>query len=150
MTASSAPAPTSTCSPRARTPSRSTSASTPTRPTSRSSTPCNTAASAFSPPATEPPPAAGPRWPCRRTGRNRHVSLKLDDNSRTAELTVRGPADAQRVEDAAFWPLRMARELDHALLRLRFDAENIGLVIVRTEGDRKIAQQMGELLATAN
>src|SRR5207248_10264409 len=47
-----------------------------------------------------------------------------------------------------FWPLRMARELDHALLRLRFDYENVGLVMVRTEGDRKIAHEMGDLLTT--
>jgi benzoyl-CoA-dihydrodiol lyase len=79
-------------------------------------------------------------------GEYRHVALTIDDKERTAELTVRGPAGAKRVEDASFWPLRMARELDHALLRLRFEHENVGLVIVRTEGDRKIAHEVGELL----
>src|SRR5437660_67679 len=78
-------------------------------------------------------------------GEYRHVSLKLDEKSRIADLTVRGPADAKRVDDASFWPLRMARELDHALLRLRFEHENVGLVLVRTEGDRKLAHEIGEV-----
>src|SRR5947207_11253135 len=79
-------------------------------------------------------------------GEYRHVSLKVDEKSRIADLTVRGPADAKRVDESSVWPLRMARELDHALLRLRFDHENVGLVLVRTEGDRKAAHEMGELL----
>jgi benzoyl-CoA-dihydrodiol lyase len=41
----------------------------------------------------------------------------------------------------------MARELDHALLRLRFEHENVGVVLVRTEGDRARAHAAGELLA---
>src|SRR3989441_97617 len=81
-------------------------------------------------------------------GEYRHVSLKLDEKSRIAELTVRGPAEARRVDDASFWPLRMARELDHALLRLRFEHENVGLVLVRTEGDRKVAHEIGEMLTS--
>src|SRR5204862_7905413 len=80
-------------------------------------------------------------------GEYRHVSLRLDEKTRRAELTIRGPTEARRVEDASFWPLRMARELDHALLRLRFEHENVGLVIVRTEGDRAKAHAVGELLA---
>src|SRR2546423_8170257 len=81
-------------------------------------------------------------------GEYRHVELKIDDKSRTAELTVRGPAEASVKEDASFWPLRMARELDHALLRLRFEHENAGLVLVRTEGDSKVAHEIGELLTS--
>ena len=77
----------------------------------------------------------------------RHVALKIDEKSRTAELTIKGPTETAFVENASWWPLRMARELDHALLRLRFEHENVGLVIVRTEGDRAKAQEIGELLA---
>ncbi len=88
----------------------------------------------------------GPAVELDPIGDYRHVALKLDEKSRRAELTVCGPTEAKRVEHASFWPLRMARELDHALLRLRFEHENVGLLIVRTEGDRKIAHQMGELL----
>jgi len=79
-------------------------------------------------------------------GEYKHVSLSVDEKARRAELMVRGPTEAKRVEDASFWPLRMARELDHAVLRLRFEHEHVGLVIVRTEGDRKTAHEMGELL----
>jgi benzoyl-CoA-dihydrodiol lyase len=81
-------------------------------------------------------------------GDYRHVELKIDEQERTAELTVKGPTGSGVQEDASWWPLRMARELDHALLRLRFEHENIGLVVVRTEGDRKLAHDMGELLAS--
>jgi benzoyl-CoA-dihydrodiol lyase len=76
----------------------------------------------------------------------RHISLHIDEKARTAELVVKGPTDAALVRDASFWPLRMARELDHALLRLRFEHESIGLVILRTEGDPKVAHEIGELL----
>jgi len=79
-------------------------------------------------------------------GEPRYVSLKVDEKARTAELMVSGPETAELREDADFYPLRMARELDDALLRLRFQHENTGLVIVRTEGDRRLAHQMGELL----
>jgi benzoyl-CoA-dihydrodiol lyase len=48
---------------------------------------------------------------------------------------------------AGGWAVRMSRELDDALLRLRFQHENVGLVIVRTEGDRAKAHAVGELLA---
>jgi len=79
-------------------------------------------------------------------GEYRHVSLEIDEKSRTATLLVRGPSEAKLVRDASFWPLRMARELDDALLKLRFNHEKIGLVLVRTEGDRATAHAMGELV----
>ena len=76
----------------------------------------------------------------------RHVSLTVDDESRTAELVIKAPTETSLKEDASWWPLRMARELDHALLRLRFEYENVGLVIVRTEGDKAKAHEIGEQL----
>ena len=81
-----------------------------------------------------------------------HVKLTVNDKTRIAELTVKAPtevpadADAALKQGAQFYGLRMARELDHALLRLRFEHENVGLVMVRTEGDRAKAHAMGELL----
>ncbi|TMA18257.1 MAG: benzoyl-CoA-dihydrodiol lyase [Deltaproteobacteria bacterium] len=87
-------------------------------------------------------------------GDYRHVSLQINDKTRIAELTVRAPSgDVPRTAAEAMakgaqgWALRMARELDHAMLRLRFEHENVGLVIVRTEGDRAKAHAVGELLA---
>jgi benzoyl-CoA-dihydrodiol lyase len=72
----------------------------------------------------------------------RHVTVKLDRARRTAQLTVRAPeaappgtAAAIVAQGAAFWPLRTFRELDDALLQLRFHHEDIGLVVVKTAGN---------------
>src|SRR5207248_1064201 len=35
---------------------------------------------------------------------------------------------------ARFWPLAMARELDDALLHLRFNAPELGIIVFRSEG----------------
>jgi len=87
-------------------------------------------------------------------GEYKHVSLEIDEKARVAHLTVRAPAGEvpktaaeALAKGAQGWALRMARELDHALLRLRFEHETIGLVLVRTEGDRAKAHAVGELLA---
>jgi len=72
----------------------------------------------------------------------RYVSLAFDRAQRIAALTVRGPDITQpdspeRIVEAGdqFWPLRAFRELDDALLRLRFNEPEIGTVVVRTTGD---------------
>src|SRR6266850_1483943 len=83
----------------------------------------------------------------------RHVTLALDSGARVATLTVRAPegevpkdAAGALARGAAGWGIRAARELDDALLRLRFHHERIGLVLLRTEGDRAQAHAAGELL----
>jgi benzoyl-CoA-dihydrodiol lyase len=70
------------------------------------------------------------------------VTLTIDRAHRTATLTVSAPtepspttAEAIRERGAAWWPLRAMRELDDALLRLRFHHEDIGLVLLQTRGD---------------
>jgi benzoyl-CoA-dihydrodiol lyase len=63
----------------------------------------------------------------------RHVSVDLDLTARVARLTVRGP-DADPSRDANTWSLRAWRELDDALLRLRFNALDIGLLLVKAVG----------------
>jgi benzoyl-CoA-dihydrodiol lyase len=72
------------------------------------------------------------------------VSLALNREKRTAELTVHAPTDPQPTSPAEileagdqFWPLRAFRELDDVLLRLRVDEPEIGTIIVRTEGNRE-------------
>jgi len=72
----------------------------------------------------------------------RYVSLRLHREGRYADLTVRGPeaglpADAEGIERMgdAYWPLRAYRELDDALLHLRVNELEVGLVCLRTEGD---------------
>jgi benzoyl-CoA-dihydrodiol lyase len=61
----------------------------------------------------------------------RHVRLDLDREGRVATLLVTGPEDGADLS----WHLRAFRELDDALLRLRFHYEEIGLIVLRTRGD---------------
>jgi benzoyl-CoA-dihydrodiol lyase len=73
---------------------------------------------------------------------HRHVSLTVDASARTGRLTVRGP-EAGEPDDAAglrkrgseLWALRCFRELDDALLDLRFNRPEIGVIVLETRGD---------------
>jgi benzoyl-CoA-dihydrodiol lyase len=73
---------------------------------------------------------------------HRYVTLAIDGPARVATLTMRGP-DAGEPTDAAgirakgseLWALRAFRELDDVLLDLRFNRPEIGVVVLRTEGD---------------
>lgn len=74
--------------------------------------------------------------------RYRHVDLRFNRSERTATLTVRAPEDpfpedreALAAAGASLWHLRMARELDDALCRLRFNEPELGVVLLRTAGD---------------
>jgi len=72
----------------------------------------------------------------------KYVSLQLYRDKRYADLTVRGPEanlptsldEIQKLGDG-YWPLRTYRELDDALLHLRVNEPEIGLVCIRTEGN---------------
>ena len=60
-----------------------------------------------------------------------HVTIHLD--KRMATITVRSSsASPERSVDT--WSLKMFRELEDALIRLRFNHLNIGLLVVKTEG----------------
>ncbi len=70
------------------------------------------------------------------------VSLTIDRDRRTAELELRAPDAAEPdtpdhivATGDQFWPLRAFRELDDALLHLRFNESEIGTVIVKATGD---------------
>jgi benzoyl-CoA-dihydrodiol lyase len=71
----------------------------------------------------------------------KYVSVKLHREKRYADLIVRGPDgdlpatpdEIQKLGDS-YWPLRAYRELDDALLHLRVNEHEIGLVCLRTEG----------------
>jgi benzoyl-CoA-dihydrodiol lyase len=72
----------------------------------------------------------------------KYVSVKLNREKRYADLTVRAPQGEQpaTVEEMerlgdAYWPLQAYRELDDALLHLRMNELEIGLVCTHTEGD---------------
>jgi benzoyl-CoA-dihydrodiol lyase len=72
----------------------------------------------------------------------KYVNLILNREQRNADLTVRGPEtdlpttpeEIQRLGDS-YWPLQAYRELDNALLHLRVNEPEIGLVCIRTEGN---------------
>jgi benzoyl-CoA-dihydrodiol lyase len=56
------------------------------------------------------------------------VKIEIDRAARRATITIQGPtspppasADAMQQQGAAFWPLRLARELDDAILHLRLN-----------------------------
>jgi benzoyl-CoA-dihydrodiol lyase len=72
----------------------------------------------------------------------KYVSVKLNREKRYADLTLRAPQGEQpaTVEEIerlgdAYWPLQAYRELDDALLHLRMNELEIGLVCTRTEGN---------------
>jgi benzoyl-CoA-dihydrodiol lyase len=76
------------------------------------------------------------------TLRYRHVSLTVEPGARLGRLVVHAPtttapttAEEVRAQGADFYPLRAFRELDDALLRLRFHHENVGLVLVEARGE---------------
>ncbi len=80
----------------------------------------------------------------------RSVELTIDRAARTANLTVKGPdGPPTDLTSADTWSLRAFRELDDALLRLRFDLPEIGVVTVRTQGDRAMIVAHDEALAKA-
>ena len=71
-----------------------------------------------------------------------HVRVALHRAGRRADITVLGPQEALPADLAgihaagdAFWPLRVARELDDALLHLRLNEPELGVFVLRTEGD---------------
>jgi benzoyl-CoA-dihydrodiol lyase len=72
----------------------------------------------------------------------RFVNVSIDRAKRVADLTVTAPDTAQaQTPDAIvqagdqFWALRVFRELDDALLRLRLNEPEIGTIVVRATGD---------------
>jgi benzoyl-CoA-dihydrodiol lyase len=73
--------------------------------------------------------------------RYRHLTMRLDLTQRLAELIIAGPETVPAIPaDAAalgadFYPLRLFREIDDALLRLRFNYPEIGLVLIKSAGD---------------
>jgi benzoyl-CoA-dihydrodiol lyase len=76
----------------------------------------------------------------------------IDRTARTATLLVKGPDAPPPAEFSGpglgdTWSLRAFRELDDALLRLRFDLPDIGVVTVRTAGDRSLVIAHDEALA---
>jgi benzoyl-CoA-dihydrodiol lyase len=70
------------------------------------------------------------------------LRVKIDRVARRATIMILGPEDAPpadagalQAEGAYFWPLRLSRELDDALLDLRANERDIGTLIFKSAGD---------------
>ena len=75
-----------------------------------------------------------------------HLRVELDRGRGLARLVVQGPkvvppAGGEEIlreilrEPTAYWPLATVRELDDALLHLRFNEPRLGLLVLASEGD---------------
>ena len=82
-----------------------------------------------------------------------HVHVAIDRQRRCATWTVQAPQGAQPSDIAGiqalgdhWYPLQMARELDDAILHLRTNEPDIGLWLMRTQGDAAAVQAMDAVL----
>jgi benzoyl-CoA-dihydrodiol lyase len=79
-------------------------------------------------------------------GESRVVDVKIDRDARTATITVNGPDHVALERTADWYPLRLARELDRAILDLRHNHLDIGLWLLKTKGKLENALAMDALL----
>jgi benzoyl-CoA-dihydrodiol lyase len=86
------------------------------------------------------------------------VEVVIDRDARRATITISGPQTDAPADMAAFqaegaqaWMLRAAREFDDALLHLRLNEDQIGLLILKTQGaPEKVIAHEALLLANAD
>ena len=74
--------------------------------------------------------------------RYQYVSVEIDRAKRTATFTVKSPSGAQPTDIAGieaagdqWYPLAMARELEDAILQMRTNELDIGIWLMKTQGD---------------
>jgi benzoyl-CoA-dihydrodiol lyase len=84
----------------------------------------------------------------------RYIRVQLHREQRYADLTVVGPdgpqpSTVEQIQELgdAYWPLQAYRELDDALLHLRVNEPEIGLVCLRTEGSIESVLAIDNFLA---
>ena len=82
------------------------------------------------------------------------VKIEIDRAGRRAVITIQGPAspppaDAQGIaaQGADFYPLRLSRELDDAILHLRLNELAIGTLVFKSSGDSNLVLAYDALLA---
>jgi benzoyl-CoA-dihydrodiol lyase len=83
----------------------------------------------------------------------RNLSVELDRERSAAHIIARGPQATpapgaiapERIDDS-FWPLALARELDDAVLHLRFNEERVGTWVFHTEGDGRLVADYDRFL----
>ncbi|MCD6077068.1 MAG: Unsaturated acyl-CoA hydratase [Ramlibacter sp.] len=81
------------------------------------------------------------------------VDVQIDRAARIATFTVSAPKshvasapDAIVAEGASWWPLKLARELDDAILNLRTNELEIGTWVIKTRGDANMVMAADAVL----
>ncbi len=81
------------------------------------------------------------------------VSVELDRDARVATINITGPGtpvpeDVDAVENLGdqFWPLLLARELDDALLEIRFNELEVAVVQFKSAGDPALVLAYDEFM----
>jgi benzoyl-CoA-dihydrodiol lyase len=84
----------------------------------------------------------------------KYVTVELDHAARKGTLTVRAPSGAEPQTPEALaeaganaWAIRAFRELDDALLDLRFNQPGIGVIALKTKGDPAAVLAVDAMLA---
>jgi benzoyl-CoA-dihydrodiol lyase len=82
------------------------------------------------------------------------VTVAIDRAARAATFTLKGPSGPQpndiaaiEAEGANWWPLALARELEDAILSMRTNEPDIGLWLMRSEGEIEAVLAMDATLA---
>jgi len=82
-----------------------------------------------------------------------HVSVAIDRAARAATFTVKGPSGLQpndvagiEAAGAKWYPLALARELEDAILSMRTNELDIGVWLIKTEGDPAAVMAMDATL----
>ena len=74
-----------------------------------------------------------------------HVELEIAPDDRIATILIKAPVaaapgstDEAKAQGSDFWPLKLARELDDAILHLRLNALDVAVVQFKTAGDTAV------------
>ena len=85
------------------------------------------------------------------------IKIEIDRLARRATITIHGPkqeipgsTDAMHRLGAQFWPLRVARELDDAVLHLRLNELEIGTLVFKSQGDPQLVLAYDAFLDASN
>jgi len=85
--------------------------------------------------------------------RYQHLTVQIDRAARTATFTVKAPEGPQPTDTTAieaagagWYALQMARELDDAILSMRTNELDIGIWLLKTEGDASAVQALDAML----
>jgi benzoyl-CoA-dihydrodiol lyase len=82
-----------------------------------------------------------------------HVTVTIDRSARAATFVIKGPSGAQpqdiaaiEAEGARWYPLALARELEDAILSMRTNELDIGVWLMRSEGELEAVLAMDATL----